>query len=403
MKNDNFLKPREDGNFIITAGFVHNLLKNTQPRMSFNEEFNVEEFKKWQKKLRGKLKELMNIPRISHITPQSRVIWNKKRKGYKIEKWEIYIEEKNVIPLLMLIPDQIRISKKLPAVLCCPGSLHTKEQLAGEPEIRKEYSVSRHPERDKMALWYAKAGIIAIAVDNPGVGELAQCWPIEKIDYVRDLISLQLIQLGWSYLGLSVYQKIRILDWIEGLEFIDKKKIAISGHSLGTEPAMVVGVIDKRIKALVFNDFVCNTLERAWKVTKLEKGHCHSSLSDPIPGFPVSGLWHTIPGLWKWFDYPDILCAFAPRPLLITEGGPTYNLLKIKKAYQILKSPDKVSIHYYPKYENEKVRKYDNATIPKNINMETYLKYAYVDVKNHCFKENLAIPWLLKIFEINKK
>ena len=401
MKRDNFLKCREDGNFIITAGFVHNLLKNTTPKLSFNENFNKEDFKKWQKKLIKKLKELMGISRISNTTPQSKIIWSKKREKYKIEKWEIYIEGKNVVPLLILIPDQIKYQKKLPAVLCCPGSLHTKEQLAGEPEIKKTYAASRHPERDKMALWYAKAGIIAIAVDNPGVGELGECWSIEKIDYVRDLISLQLIQLGSSYLGLSVYQKIRILDWIENLEFIDKKKIAISGHSLGTEPAMVVGVIDKRIKALVFNDFVCNTLERGWKVTKLEKGFRHSSLSEPIPEFPVSGLWHSIPGLWKWFDYPDILCAFAPRPLLITEGGPTYNLLKIWKAYEILKSSNKVSIHYYPKYE--KVRKYNNVEIPENINMKTYLKYAYVDVKNHCFKENLAIPWLLKIFGVDNK
>ena len=49
-------------------------------------------------------------------------------------------------------------------------------------------------------------------------------------------------------------------------KFIDPNRIALSGHSLGTEPAMVHAALNPDIQALVYNDFLCRLRER-WIVT----------------------------------------------------------------------------------------------------------------------------------------
>ena len=43
---------------------------------------------------------------------------------------------------------------------------------------------------------------------------------------------------------------------------VNKEKIAVSGHSLGSEAALFMSVLDDRVKALVFNDFVCDERRR---------------------------------------------------------------------------------------------------------------------------------------------
>ena len=50
--------------------------------------------------------------------------------------------------------------------------------------------------------------------------------------------------------------------------FIRKDRIVVSGFSLGTEPLMVLGVMDPSIYAFVFNDFLCQTQERAIVMTE---------------------------------------------------------------------------------------------------------------------------------------
>ena len=159
----------------------------------------------------------------------------------------------------------------------------------------------------------------------------------------RNTLSRYLIDSGRHYIALSVFQKRQILEWLRGQPFVDTDRIALSGHSLGTEPLLVMAVLDPHIQAMVWSDFLCPNIERAKVSTKPNKRGVRP---------PANWLGHCLPGLWEWFDYPDLVAAFAPRPLILMEGGPTHSLNLVRRAYEIAGAPQNVSIHYYPKYSD---------------------------------------------------
>ncbi len=371
---------RNDGRLKNTESFIHHLF-SVEPELAYTPDMSVEEFQEWQKAVKLKLWEVMKLPEKIETMITPKLLWIKKRDGYSLQKWEIYPEEKSVVPFLLLVPNDATETTPKPAVFCFPGSASSKELLAGEPELDPQIR-SRFPVRNQMAKHYVKQGFVAIAVENPGTAELCLVQNNGAVDVAekRTDLSAFLLNLGRSYLGLSVFQKMKILHWVKTLAFVDTEKIAVSGHSLGTEPAMVMGVLCPEIKAMVFNDFLCNTRERAF-----------------VTG-AASPLWHLVPDFLQWFDFPDLLAVFAPRPLIVTEGGRTSHLNLVRNAYRAMSAETNVSINYYPKYSHSENRVYDNKEMPEKLNTEQYLEYANVDVPNHCFKENLAVPWLSEIF-----
>ena len=118
--------------------------------------------------------------------------------------------------------------------------------------------------------------------------------------------------MDWSWLGYTSYMDQCVLDWVKTRPWVQKNRIILSGFSLGTEPMMVLGVLNPDIFAFVYNDFLCRTLERAKVMTMPSSRGVRSA---------PNSIRHLIPGFWKQFDFPDIVAALAPRPVICTEGG----------------------------------------------------------------------------------
>jgi len=371
---------RTDGRFLNTLGFSHYRLKTTSPNLAFDSHLSADLFTDWQERVRQKLRELMAFPDVGE-TPLPQQLWEEPRDGYVLQKWETYPEPGCVVPLLMLVPLSATTEKPAPGVMCFPGSASSKEVLAGEPELNSA-THRKLPEHNRMAWWYAREGMVAVAVENPGTAELAD--DIEgAIGRQRNCLSVDLISTGRNYVGLSVFQKIHILEWLRTLPFIDTERLALSGHSLGTEPAMIMAALDTSIRALVFNDFLCNNRQRI--IAESVRGDCNRHW--------VGGLWHLVPGLLQWVDFSDILAAVAPRPLIITEGGVTRELHRVRDAYRLSDAEGNFTFHYYPKYSAAENR-LDAYEMPEGLTLEEYFEYANVDAPNHYFKEHLAVPWL---------
>ncbi len=375
---------RPDGRYLSTNGFVHQQIRELNPMLQFNPGISRDEFTRWQAKVRNKVRDLMQFPIVTP-QPSPKLISKVKRKGYTVEKWEIFPQDESVVPILMLIPDGVSASKPAPAVLCYPGSYRSKEELAGEPELEPRYKVERSYDKNHMAKFYAEKGIVAIAIDNPGIAELSDLERnVLAPSYAREGFSRYLIDMGWHYMGYSAFNGHQVLNWLRKLDFVDAKRLALSGHSLGTEPVMMLAALNPDIKAVVFNDFLTNTIRRVIVSTKPnEKGIRPSQ----------NALTHCVPGLWRWVDYVDILASLAPMHLLITEGGVTMDLKAVQKAYAIAGAAKNYEYRYYKKYENTRDRIGDEA-IPEGLDDKEFFHYANVDAPNHYFKGDIAVPWL---------
>jgi hypothetical protein len=58
-------------------------------------------------------------------------------------------------------------------------------------------------------------------------------------------------------------------------------------------------------------------------------------------------------------------------------------------------------VTYYPKYATADKRPYDNDPLYEGMSMDEYFEYANVDVPQHCFKENVAVPWLARVLGVD--
>lgn len=371
---------RKDGRFLSSRGTVQYMLKEMKPAYAFNPDFTETEFKEWQAGLRSAMKELMHFPEIADL-PAPVCVRTVKRDGYRIEKWESYPLPGSVVPYLVLIPDGVGSGHKVPAMLCIPGFGGSKEGLAGETE--GDYELTSSPvepvKKNAMALHYVKKGFVAVAVDNPSCAELSDNGHFDYLNTSRILL-----EMGWSYLGLTAWQDWNILNWMKTQNYVDKERIIVSGFSLGTEPLMVLGVLDPSIYAFVYNDFMCRTLERILVMTQPD--------SKGVRPFPNS-IEHLIPSFLKQFDFPDLVAALAPRPVICTEGGLDRDFNLIKKAYRLSGKPDNFTFYHYKKFADPKDRK-QLERVPEGVDRDTYFNLANVDPKNHYFKEEWVLPWL---------
>lgn len=53
-----------------------------------------------------------------------------------------------------------------------------------------------------------------------------------RVNSGRDKLSAELVAIGRSCLGLSVYQKMHILGWLKTAALVEPARIGLSGHNL---------------------------------------------------------------------------------------------------------------------------------------------------------------------------
>ena len=376
---------RKDGRFLSSRGSVQYMLEQVKPAYAFDPSFTPAEFKEWQSNLRTAMKELMHFPEQSDVPAPVRVK-TVQRDGYRVEKWESYPLPGSVVPYLVLIPDGVDAAHKAPGVLCIPGFGGSKEGLAGETE--GDYELTSQPvepvKKGAMALHYVKKGLVAVAVDNTSCAELSDNGYFDYLNTSRILL-----EMGWSYLGLTAYQDWIVLNWMKGQDFVNKERIIVSGFSLGTEPLMVLGALDPSIYAFVYNDFLCRTLERILVMTEPD-----SKGARPFP----NSIEHLIPGFLTQFDFPDLVAALAPRPVICTEGGLDRDFDLIGKAYRIAGKPENFTFYHYKKFADPKDRK-QIEKVPEGINRDVFFEIVNVDPKNHYFKGEWVLPWIDEVLK----
>jgi len=113
-----------------------------------------------------------------------------------------------------------------------------------------------------------------------------------------DIGQHELQHTNWTLMGERVWDALRCVDYLETRPEVDKKRMAVTGLSLGGETTMYVAALDTRLKA------ACSS---GWLTTidNMKRGHC--------PCWNFSGL-------EEHFDFADIFACVAPRPLVLEIG-----------------------------------------------------------------------------------
>ena len=372
-----FTTDRADGRYASTRAYLHHIMKAREPRLKYNPAMSADSMKLWQSDMAQTMSRLMKHPdRDLSSLPAPVLVSKEQRDGYTLQHWELYPFDQAVVPFLVLVPDAVNnTNNPAPGILCIPGYGQPKEFLIDD----------NNPHA--MARLYAREGYVAVVMDNPGQGETGD---LEReagkgVDLVT--VGRQLLEMDWNYLGLSSYIGSLLTDWMKTQPYINPERLVVSGFSLGAEPLMAIGLMHPEVYAFVYNDYLCATRERALTMTKPDNRG-----NRPWP----NNIEHLIPGFLLEFDFPDILAALAPRPLICTEGGMDRDFYLISGAYEKAGAPEAFEYHHYAKYADPSSRTYLDAA-PEGINRDEHFRLANVDPPHHYFKDEFILPWLRHI------
>ena len=380
----------------VSGDFAKIFYDREDPKLKYREDMSFEECAEWKQKVTAKMKELMAFSENMYKMPKVNLLLSKQRGSYRIEKYEISPEPHLWMTFLMMIPNEASNENKLPAVLCCPNRRGEKEHLCGEEFCDLEYELTpaqnREPPKyvysNMQALHYCRSGMIAIACEDMCVGEHA-C-EVDDGD-----INKMLLNVGRHMMGVTVEVRFAIMQWLKTLPFVDRERLAVSANSHGVDSALYVALLDKDIKAFLYNDglhdwksMISATCPSAKANTTADGA---AEIEPALFALPYSQMY---PGKWAWYTQTDLLAAYAPRKLYITEGGRTEDLERLARVYEKWGKPDHFRYDYLPEYRDPAARKHDHSPLPRPITAEKYWEYCNMIPEKNFFKRLTAVPWM---------
>jgi len=387
-----FRSRRPDGRHVSSVAAFRERLLREPARLSLPENLTRESFEAWRAEVKETYRRLLHMPEFTE-EPAPQRLSSVQRDGYRVEKWEYYPDPYTAVPFLALIPDGADVAHPVPGVLCLPGSTFSKEALAGEPLLETlNCQMQKYPERNCMAQHYVKAGMAAFAFDHIAIAEVGMPVTDPGRDGYnatsRQHLCYGYLHTGFNYPGMETFQLMRFLENIGSFPWVNREKLAVSGHSLGTEAAMALGVLCEEIRAVVFNDMLHSDRVRYVSITEYDDGNLRMNV----------GNWHKIPGFMENFDFPDLCAAMAPKPIAFNEGGADEFFRTVLRGYRVFDAEENVQITHYPKYADPASRTHPEDVPRQGLNGTTYFEHLYVDAPDHSFRAEPSVSFLRKVF-----
>lgn len=254
----------------------------------------------WQRDLKEKFNRSLGSFSNTH-QPFDPIILEEIDMGeYRRLRIEITTIDSLKMPLYVCIP-KIKSNKKLPAVLAIHGHGYGSKEVVGlQPDgsTRKDKGYHKN-----FAIELVKRGVVVIAPELIGFGDRKLQDDQEKgnpEDNSCYMLASQLLLLGKTLAGLRVQEVIRVIDYTESIQEVNKEKIGIMGISGGGLVAAFTSILDERIKATVISGYT-NT----FKSSIMARRHC---------------LDNHIPNILAYAEMPELIGLIAPRPLFIESG-----------------------------------------------------------------------------------
>jgi dienelactone hydrolase len=174
----------------------------------------------------------------------------------------------------------------------------------------------------------ARSGFVAVGIDGRFHGERVPAGAGSD-PYTSAMVAAFRSGQGHPFLYDTVWDVMRLLDYLETRQDIDFSRIGLTGMSKGGMETYLSAAADPRIAAAVAKHGVQSFrwgLEhgawdsRAWSIRAAVEGAAAESGQQPEAGFMRTFYDRIAPGLYSEFDGPAMLPLIAPRPFLIVSG-----------------------------------------------------------------------------------
>jgi dienelactone hydrolase len=308
--------------------------------------------RRWQKKTREALNELLGFQDLPKVDPQPRLLETVDKPDYTRQKVLIRTTNDSVMPVYILLPKQL--PRPLPVVIALHGHGYGAKSIVG---IGKDGSERSEPDgyQKDFAIALCRRGFAVAAPEISCFGErktdfsyldkkLGQGAP-GTCKHTAVLAS----HLGGSVLGLRVLDTKRLVDYLQSRQEMDMSRLGVMGISGGGMLTFFTTALDERIKACVISGYFCT-----FRDSVLAMGHCQCNY---------------VHGLSRFGEMSDIVGLIAPRPMLVEAASldPIFPIASVKESirrarqvYRVFDAESRVETDYFEgKHEISGERAYD--------------------------------------------
>lgn len=199
---------------------------------------------------------------------------------------------------------------KRPAVIVCHGTSGKKE---GQLGVLKQLCAK---------------GIIGVAIDGRYHGERCKAGSGD-VEYCEAIYAAYKSGKGHPFYFDTVWDLMRLIDYLETRPDVDAKRIGIMGFSKGGIETFLVSGLEPRIAVSVpcigVQSFKWGLDNGGWKsrIGTIYKAIAPILKEEGVtssPAFAKKFYDRMIPGIDSIFDGPQMLAIIAPRPLLVING-----------------------------------------------------------------------------------
>ena len=229
---------------------------------------------------------------------------------------------------LLVVPTDIKKGERRPVVVCQHG-------LEGLPEdvVNTDPGFNKFPTYKGFATRLAERGFVTFSPHHPYRGE----------DNFR-VLQRMANPLGYSLFSIMIGQHQRILEWLEGLSFVDPDRIGFYGLSYGGKSAMrIPAVLEKYALSICSGDF--NEWIRKNASTQLRYSYVFTKEYE-IPEW----------NLGQTFNYAEMAALIAPRGFMVEYGyldgigsvdWINYEFGKVRKHYALTGNAQKLRKEFF--------------------------------------------------------
>jgi dienelactone hydrolase len=254
----------------------------------------VQSITQWEQRVADIKERLFNtigVPPVTRSTSSIEFISEEPLDKYIRHKIAYYVGKGERITAYLLYPKEL--AKPKPAILALHQTVGSGKDevvgLDGYPDFAYGHEL-------------ATRGYIVLAPDQLTAGERVYA---EKDSFESDPFYEQ--YPNWSIVGKNLEDSKSAIDVLYKLEYVDKDRIGVIGHSLGGHNAIFAAALDDRIKATVSNCGLSVFSEEEERLEwSLEEGYIY------IPKLRR----YFLENIDTPFDLHEVAALIAPRPWL---------------------------------------------------------------------------------------
>ena len=272
--------------------------------------------KRWQQRLRRKVRELMGRWPQDRVPLNVRSLWKRDHAPGSIEKIVFTSELSVDVPAYVCLPRDTE--PPYPFMVCLQGhssGMHNSIAVDRDDETK---SIEVPGDRD-FALGCMRRGVAALCIEQRAFGERREQAQQKVAQHGCHDAVVQALMLGKTLLGERVFDVDRGIDCLASRQDVDMARLGVMGNSGGGTATIYASALLPRVRLAVPSCAFCTYRDGLMAIV-----HCMCAY---------------IPRILQYAEMADVQGLFAPKPVIVVAGDqdPISPVAAVRRAYADLR------------------------------------------------------------------